>query len=98
MQAESECDEWRTFAGDTIVCRAIAPRTVDQLSIWIEIQNNMQDILLPSNSIKFIHCLQNNCTQYHVKIIVCKKLWPNAMLHTDLPLHIAKLATIDCAN
>ena len=57
MQAESECDEWRTFAGDTIVCRAIAPRTVEQLSIWIEIQNNMQDILLPSNSIKCIHCL-----------------------------------------
>ena len=35
--------------------------------------------------------LQNNCTQYHVKIIVCKKLWPNAMLYTNLPLHIAKL-------
>ena len=91
MLAESECDEWHTFAGDTIVCRAIAPRTVEQLSIWIEIQNNMQDILLPSNSIKCIHCLQNNCTQYHVKIIVCKKLWPNAMLYTNLPLHIAKL-------
>ena len=94
MQAESECDEWRTFAGDTIVCRAIAPRTVEQLSIWIEIQNNMQDILLPSNSIKCIHCLQNNCTQYHVKKNCAQEIMTQCNVAHRFTIAHRKTATI----